>query len=156
MRCVKKTFTNEKGMFDLGSIMVGLIITGIVASISLASLFVVKPWYDNKNAQDVLNTIKIAEESAIHDKSVYLPLGTWNKDTGAPVAASGNGTLASTKLVSSEPKHEACVVVTPATGSTFASYVAYVRGAGNNWYSYTSKTDTIASLTASAKPANCS
>ena len=68
---IKKALKKEQGMLDLGSIMTGVVVTGILGAVVAASFVVVIPWFQDKTAQDDINLIKVAQDSHYSDKSVY-------------------------------------------------------------------------------------
>lgn len=68
---IKKILKREEGMLDLGSIMTGVVVTGILGAVIATSFVVVIPWFQDKTAQDDINIIKVAQDSHYSDKSVY-------------------------------------------------------------------------------------
>jgi hypothetical protein len=68
---IRESLHQEKGIFDLGSVMTGVVVTGILGAVAAATLLGVIPWFQDKTAQDDINVMKIAEDSHYNDKSVY-------------------------------------------------------------------------------------
>jgi type II secretory pathway pseudopilin PulG len=57
----KKRFVNIRGVIDLASIMVGVLIVSIVSAVLLATVFVLIPWAQDEAAQNDLRTASRAE-----------------------------------------------------------------------------------------------
>ncbi len=61
---VLSRFRSESGVVDLGSIMVGVVILGIISGIIAASVFVLIPWSQDEAAKQDLNSVNLAESVA--------------------------------------------------------------------------------------------
>lgn len=125
----KALFQNEDGAVDLGSIMVGVIVTGIIGAVVAATVFAVIPWSQNNAAKSQLDTVDTAENT-------YRGLAIGNS---GDVYASYDGT---TNIVSSPSnvllsKGIQGLTVKTGTNSTGAAcYVAsIVSASGTTFYS---------------------
>jgi hypothetical protein len=76
MGIIKKAFTSERGVIDLPSVMAGVIIVGILSIITVASLTLVVPWFQEQGAKDNIAAVNIAETSARQDAFVYVDYPT--------------------------------------------------------------------------------
>jgi len=76
MKNIKKTFASERGVIDLPSVMAGVIIVGILSIITVASLTLVIPWFQEQGAKDNISAVRIAETSARQDVFVYVDYPT--------------------------------------------------------------------------------
>jgi hypothetical protein len=68
---------NEKGALDLGSIMVGVVVLGILSAIVSATIFAVIPWSQDGAAKDQLNALVKAQET-----NAALKGGVYTADLG--------------------------------------------------------------------------
>ena len=68
---VKKTLKGEQGIFDLTSIIAGIVITSLLASLAVATYIFIVPWFQDKIANDDINLIKVAQDSQYNDKGSY-------------------------------------------------------------------------------------
>jgi hypothetical protein len=59
MQKMKTVLKSERGLFDLPSIMAGVIIIGLLAALTTASVLLVIPWFQGNTAKDTLNIIKV-------------------------------------------------------------------------------------------------
>lgn len=105
---MKKLRKSSKGLFDLPSIMVGIIITAILGLAAAATFFVVIPWLQDNQARDVLTSIQVAETTARQDLGQYTDYTTLQN----------NGWLVKQKLN---------VCVTP-SGNTYKAFVISASG----------------------------
>lgn len=58
---MKKILRNEKALIDLGSIMVGVIVLGIMSAIVGATIFAIIPWVQDNNAKQALSALTVAQ-----------------------------------------------------------------------------------------------
>jgi hypothetical protein len=76
MQKMKTVLKSERGLFDLPSIMAGVIIIGLLAALTTASVLLVIPWFQGNTAKDTLNIIKVAETSARQASGSYQDYST--------------------------------------------------------------------------------
>lgn len=69
-----KIFRSSKGVFDLTSVMTGVIITGLMLTIAVAAFVTVVPWLFKNQADNVVTAVKVAENSARQDYGAYATL----------------------------------------------------------------------------------
>jgi type II secretory pathway pseudopilin PulG len=60
---VREAVRNERGALDLGSIMVGVVVVGVLSSIIAATVFVVIPWGQDNAAKQLLSNVYTAQET---------------------------------------------------------------------------------------------
>lgn len=60
---MKNWTKSAKGAIDLGSIMVGVVVIGILSTVIAASVFLVVPWAQDNAAKNSLNALSTAQES---------------------------------------------------------------------------------------------
>lgn len=97
---MNKALKEERGMLDLGSIITGVIVTGVLGAIIAATFVFVIPWFQDKVAQDDINLIKVAQDSHYSDSSKYGNMAALNAgrylhktlSTAACVAPNATGT----------------------------------------------------------------
>lgn len=71
MSWMKKALTNEKGAFDLPSIMVGVVVVGIVGAVTVAAVVAYLPWLWHKDAINITTSVQTAQTSAYQDGLPY-------------------------------------------------------------------------------------
>lgn len=108
---MKNLRKSSKGLFDLPSIMVGIVITAIIGLAAAATFLVVVPWLQDNQAKDVLTSISVAETTARQDLGKYTDYTTLQK----------NGWLVKQKL-------KTCVT------ATTTSYQAFVVAQNGNMF----------------------
>ena len=111
---LRAAFSNERGVFDTTSIMVGVLVTGIIGAVAAVSFVLIVPWFQNQAASNDMKTIKTAEDSSYSDNSNYTDLGS----------------LYSAGYLN-HPLTPACVQVSG------GSYTIYAQSASGTIYSYT-------------------
>jgi hypothetical protein len=123
MKSFRQTFTSEKGVIDLPSIITGVIITGILAAVVSASLIVVIPWFQTNAAKDDLTAVQVAETTARQDSGQYA---SYNNLTGKNYLT---------------PRDQKICIQVLNGGS---DYEAFVRAANNKVWRLTSATTGVA------------
>jgi len=113
---VKNSLRSEKGIFDLPSIMMGVVVTGILAAVTSAALILVVPWFQDNTAKNDINLIKVAETSSYNDTSMYTSFANLKTKNYLQKAMSTN----------------ACVVLSATSGD----YTVYVTSQSNTIFSY--------------------
>lgn len=68
---LKNVLKSEKGVIDLPSIITGVILTGILASVVTVTFVAVIPWFQNNAAKDSLAAVQVAQTSARQDFGMY-------------------------------------------------------------------------------------
>lgn len=124
---LRTIFTSEKGAFDLTSTMVGVVIIGILGLITMASVSIVVPWFQERAANDAFSAIKIAETSARQDTQAYTDYDT----------------LLSARYLSIPPKTKVCISLNP----TKTEYEIYAKTDRDVIYQYQSTTDQVVDVT---------
>ena len=72
-RAIRAAF-NERGVIDLGSIMVGVLVLGIVGAVISATVFAVVPWSQDQAARESLSSIEVGQ-SAVRVYDDVRPTG---------------------------------------------------------------------------------
>jgi hypothetical protein len=128
-KSLKTFFQNEDGAFDLASIMVGVVVTGIIGGIVAATIFAVIPWSQNNAAKSQLDTVDTAENT-------YRGLAIGNGgDVYAPYDGSANIVSSPSNVLLSKGI-QGLTVKTGTNSSGAACYVAsMVSASGAKFYS---------------------
>jgi Tfp pilus assembly protein PilE len=119
---LREILHSEKGVFDLGSIMVGVIITGILAAVAGVSFVVVIPWFQANAVKNDLSAVRIAETSSRQDLSMY---------SSYPDLVSSN--------YMSQRKNPVCVSLTNGN----KTYAAFSKAPNGDVYTLSSTDDTV-------------
>ena len=69
-----RTLKSSRGVFDLTSVMTGVVITGLMLLIAVAAFTTVVPWLFKNQADNVVTALKVAENSARQDYGEYITL----------------------------------------------------------------------------------
>jgi hypothetical protein len=77
---LRRTLASRSGAFDLQSVLVGAVVTGILAGGTFATIFGVLPWGQNTATQQSLETLHAAQSSALTGNDGYM-------DTAALIGA---------------------------------------------------------------------
>lgn len=102
MDTVKSTLKNirnsSKAALDLGTVMIAVVVLGIIAAVTAATVFVVIPWMQDSSAKQALSSISSAQESYKTAYDVYSNLNNLiekkllNADARLCTTASADGT----------------------------------------------------------------
>lgn len=68
---ISPRFHQERGLIDLSSLMIGIIVVGILAGITSAIVFAVIPWSQDRATKQMLSTVVTAEESYAQAYDAY-------------------------------------------------------------------------------------
>lgn len=140
---LKKILSKERGMIDLGSVMTGVVVTGILGAFTAASFLVIIPWMNDKSATDDITLVQIAQDSYYTDNNRY---GNLNE-----LKTAKRGYLHETKSQK--------VCVTPSADKFDYSIVTVSKSGKKFWYSsLTGEVHNLASVPAGypvALPPNC-
>lgn len=71
-----KTLRNEKGVFDLTSVMVACIISAILAATVGATVFAIVPWTQDRTAKQQLTAVAIAQQGYHQINGTYTDSAT--------------------------------------------------------------------------------
>lgn len=68
---MKMTRSNERGAFDMSSIMVGVVVVGIIGAITAVTVVAYLPWLWHKNAINLTTAVQTAQIAAYQDGLPY-------------------------------------------------------------------------------------
>ena len=105
---LRTAFYNEEGAVDLGSIMVGIIVIGLIGGVIAATVFAVIPWAQDNAAKQQLDSI-VAAQSAYKGLSSGVPPAVPTGHT--PNTYADSRSLAEANLLSNE-NSSYCTIVT--------------------------------------------